>query len=83
MTDNEVVVLIFVPSETRDTGNVVDNEFAAPNGAGICAKHFSAPRDDTVRELRKRSKKRVIAISREHIHSRISHVEAPSETSLP
>ena len=32
---NEVEVLIFEPSETRNTGNVVDNEFTAPNGVRI------------------------------------------------
>ena len=35
MADNEVEVLIFEPSETRNTGNVVDNEFTAPNGVRI------------------------------------------------
>ena len=35
MADNEVEVLIFEPSETRNTGNVVANEFTAPNGVRI------------------------------------------------
>ena len=35
MADNEVEVLIFEPSETRNTGNLVDNEFTAPNGVRI------------------------------------------------
>ena len=35
MADNEVEVLIFEPSETRNTGNVVDSEFTAPNGVRI------------------------------------------------
>ena len=35
MADDEVEVLMFEPAETRNTGNVVDNEFTAPNGVTI------------------------------------------------
>lgn len=33
--DSEAEVLIFEPAETRNTGNVVDDRFTAPNGVGV------------------------------------------------
>ncbi len=35
MADAEAEVLIFEPAQTRNTGNVVDETFTAPNGVGI------------------------------------------------
>jgi len=35
MADTEVEVLVFEPAETRNTGNVVDETFTAPNGVAI------------------------------------------------
>jgi mannose-6-phosphate isomerase-like protein (cupin superfamily) len=35
MAESEALVLIFEPAETRNTGNVVDDKFTAPNGARI------------------------------------------------
>jgi len=32
MAENEAEVLVFEPAETRNTGNVVDEKFTAPNG---------------------------------------------------
>ena len=33
--DEEAEVLVFEPAETRNTGNVVDDRFTAPNGVGV------------------------------------------------
>ncbi|MEM7385515.1 MAG: cupin domain-containing protein [Verrucomicrobiota bacterium] len=33
--DQEALVLVFEPAETRNTGNVIDNEFTAPSGVRI------------------------------------------------
>jgi mannose-6-phosphate isomerase-like protein (cupin superfamily) len=33
--DSEAEVLIFEPAETRNTGNVLDDRFTAPNGVGV------------------------------------------------
>ena len=33
--DSEAEVLIFEPAETRNTGNVVDDRFTAPNGVRV------------------------------------------------
>lgn len=33
--DQEAEVLIFEPAETRNTGNVVNDRFTAPNGVGV------------------------------------------------
>ena len=35
MADAEAEVLVFEPAETRNTGNIVDETFTAPNGVGI------------------------------------------------
>jgi len=35
MAEAEAEVLLFEPAETRNTGNVVDETFTAPNGAAI------------------------------------------------
>jgi len=35
MAEKETEVLIFEPAETRNTGNIVDQTFTAPNGAVI------------------------------------------------
>ncbi len=35
MADEEAEVLVFEPAETRNTGNLVDQRFTAPNGAVI------------------------------------------------
>ena len=35
MADNEAEVLIFEPAQTRNTGNIVDEKFTAPNGVAI------------------------------------------------
>jgi mannose-6-phosphate isomerase-like protein (cupin superfamily) len=35
MADAEAEVLVFEPAETRNTGNIVDEIFTAPNGVGI------------------------------------------------
>lgn len=35
MADAEAEVLIFEPAQTRNTGNIVDETFTAPNGATI------------------------------------------------
>jgi mannose-6-phosphate isomerase-like protein (cupin superfamily) len=35
MADSEAEVLIFEPAATRNTGNVVDETFTAPNGVSI------------------------------------------------
>ena len=35
IADNEAEVLIFEPAATRNTGNVFDDEFTAPNGVTI------------------------------------------------
>jgi mannose-6-phosphate isomerase-like protein (cupin superfamily) len=32
MADREAEVLVFEPASTRNTGNIVDDEFTAPNG---------------------------------------------------
>jgi hypothetical protein len=32
MTEAEAEVLVFQPGETRNTGNIVDEKFKAPNG---------------------------------------------------
>ena len=32
MADSEAEILIFEPAETRNTGNIVDEKFTAPNG---------------------------------------------------
>lgn len=35
MADAEAEVLVFEPAQTRNTGNVVDERFTAPNGVAI------------------------------------------------
>lgn len=35
MADGEAEVLVFEPAQTRNTGNVVDDKFTAPNGVAI------------------------------------------------
>lgn len=35
LADAEAEVLVFEPADTRNTGNVVDEQFTAPNGAVI------------------------------------------------
>jgi mannose-6-phosphate isomerase-like protein (cupin superfamily) len=35
MADDEAEVLIFEPAETRNTGNVLDEKFTAPNGVVV------------------------------------------------
>jgi hypothetical protein len=35
MAETEAEVLVFEPAETRNTGNVVDEKFTAPNGVGV------------------------------------------------
>ncbi len=35
IADNEAEVLIFEPAHTRNTGNIVDEKFTAPNGVAI------------------------------------------------
>jgi len=35
MAESEAEVLIFEPAQTRNTGNVVDAKFTAPNGAAV------------------------------------------------
>ncbi len=35
MAEEEAEVLVFEPQETRNTGNVVDEVYTAPNGVGI------------------------------------------------
>ena len=35
MADAEAEVLVFEPAETRNTGNIVDTTFTAPNGVAI------------------------------------------------
>ena len=35
LAETEAEVLIFEPAETRNTGNIVDAAFTAPNGIGI------------------------------------------------
>lgn len=35
LADAEAEVLIFEPAQTRNTGNIVDEHFTAPNGAAI------------------------------------------------
>jgi len=35
MADTEAEVLVFEPAHTRNTGNVVDDKFTAPNGVAI------------------------------------------------
>jgi mannose-6-phosphate isomerase-like protein (cupin superfamily) len=35
MADAEAEVLVFEPAETRNTGNIVDETFTAPNGVGL------------------------------------------------
>jgi mannose-6-phosphate isomerase-like protein (cupin superfamily) len=35
MADTEVEVLIFEPAATRNTGNIIDDTFTAPNGVRI------------------------------------------------
>ena len=35
MADTEAEVLIFEPAATRNTGNVIDQKFTAPNGVSI------------------------------------------------
>ena len=35
MADAEAEVLVFEPAETRNTDNIVDETFTAPNGVGI------------------------------------------------
>ena len=35
MADDEAEILVFEPAATRNTGNVVDERFTAPNGVAI------------------------------------------------
>ncbi|HLX71542.1 MAG TPA: cupin domain-containing protein [Verrucomicrobiae bacterium] len=35
MSETEAEVLVFEPAQTRNTGNILDDEFTAPNGAAI------------------------------------------------
>ena len=35
LAETEAEVLVFEPAETRNTGNLVDNEFFAPNGVTV------------------------------------------------
>ena len=35
MADGEAEVLVFEPAQTRNTGNLVDEKFTAPNGVAI------------------------------------------------
>jgi mannose-6-phosphate isomerase-like protein (cupin superfamily) len=35
MAEDEAEVLVFEPAHTRNTGNIVDAKFTAPNGVGI------------------------------------------------
>jgi mannose-6-phosphate isomerase-like protein (cupin superfamily) len=35
MADTEAEVLVFEPAQTRNTGNIVDKDFTAPNGVTI------------------------------------------------
>jgi len=35
MADTEAEVLVFEPAETRNTGNIVDETFTAPNGVAL------------------------------------------------
>jgi len=35
MSDGEAEVIVFEPAQTRNTGNVVDEKFTAPNGVAI------------------------------------------------
>jgi mannose-6-phosphate isomerase-like protein (cupin superfamily) len=35
MADDEAEVLVFEPAQTRNTGNIIDENFTAPNGAEI------------------------------------------------
>jgi mannose-6-phosphate isomerase-like protein (cupin superfamily) len=35
MADAEAEVLVFEPAETRNTGNIVDTTFTAPNGVAV------------------------------------------------
>jgi mannose-6-phosphate isomerase-like protein (cupin superfamily) len=35
MAEKEVEVLVFEPAQTRNTGNILDNKFTAPNGSMI------------------------------------------------
>src|SRR4030095_3659860 len=35
MADTEAEVLVFEPAQTRNTGNIVDQTFTAPNGVAI------------------------------------------------
>jgi mannose-6-phosphate isomerase-like protein (cupin superfamily) len=35
MAESEAEVLVFEPAQTRNTGNVVDGTYTAPNGVGI------------------------------------------------
>lgn len=35
VADEEVEVIIFEPAATRNTGNIIDDKFTAPNGAKI------------------------------------------------
>jgi mannose-6-phosphate isomerase-like protein (cupin superfamily) len=35
LAQSEAEVLIFEPAETRNTGNVIDTTFTAPNGVGV------------------------------------------------
>jgi mannose-6-phosphate isomerase-like protein (cupin superfamily) len=35
MSEVEAEVLVFEPARTRNTGNIVDEKFTAPNGVGI------------------------------------------------
>lgn len=35
MAETEAEVLVFEPAQTRNTGNIVDDKFTAPNGSAI------------------------------------------------
>jgi mannose-6-phosphate isomerase-like protein (cupin superfamily) len=35
MAEAEAEVLVFEPAQTRNTGNIVDEKFTAPNGVAI------------------------------------------------
>ena len=35
IAEHEAEVLIFEPAQTRNTGNIMDARFTAPNGVGI------------------------------------------------
>jgi len=35
MAESEAQILVFEPAQTRNTGNIVDDAYTAPNGVGI------------------------------------------------